>query len=101
MSSYSNEPPFDASMLVHFRERISAELVNKVNQEMVSPLGGVGFRPAKVANPKGQWKRRFSLNRVMTKLAHTSRACNCYYFFSNESFYSALTAVLCFFMSSF
>jgi transposase, IS5 family len=38
MSSYSNEPPFDASMLVHFRERISAELVNRVNQEMVKKM---------------------------------------------------------------
>jgi transposase, IS5 family len=38
MSSYSNEAPFDASMLVHFRERISAELVNKVNQEMVKKM---------------------------------------------------------------
>jgi transposase, IS5 family len=32
MSSYNNEAPFDASMLVHFRERISADLVNKINQ---------------------------------------------------------------------
>lgn len=38
MSSYSNEAPFDASMLVHFRERISAELVNKVNQEMIKKM---------------------------------------------------------------
>jgi hypothetical protein len=38
MSSYSNEAPFDASMLVHFRERISAELVSKVNQEMVKKM---------------------------------------------------------------
>jgi len=38
MSSYSNEAPFDASMLVHFRERISAELINKVNQEMVKKM---------------------------------------------------------------
>lgn len=38
MSSYSNEAPFDASMLVHFRERISAELVNKVNQQMVKKM---------------------------------------------------------------
>ena len=37
-SSYSNEPPFDASMLVHFRERISADLVNKVNQRMVKKM---------------------------------------------------------------
>jgi transposase, IS5 family len=38
MSSYSNEAPFDASMLVHFSERISASLVNKVNQEMVKKM---------------------------------------------------------------
>jgi hypothetical protein len=38
MTCYSNEPPFDASMLVYFRERISAELINKVNQEMVKKM---------------------------------------------------------------
>jgi IS5 family transposase len=35
MSGYSNEVPFDPSMLVHFRERINIDLVNKVNREMV------------------------------------------------------------------
>ena len=35
LSSYKNEAPFEASMLVHFRERISLELVNKVNRKMV------------------------------------------------------------------
>ncbi|CDN15242.1 COG3039: Transposase and inactivated derivatives, IS5 family [Richelia intracellularis] len=34
MSYYINEAPFDASTLVHFRERISANVVNKVNQMM-------------------------------------------------------------------
>jgi hypothetical protein len=38
ISSYSNETPFDASMLVHFRERISADFVNKVNQKMVKKM---------------------------------------------------------------
>jgi transposase, IS5 family len=38
MSSYSNDAPFDASMLVHFRERISAEFVNKINQQMVKKM---------------------------------------------------------------
>lgn len=38
ISSYSNEAPFDASMLVHFRERISADLVNKVNRETVKKM---------------------------------------------------------------
>ena len=38
ISSYSNETPFDSSMLVHFRQRISVDLVNKVNQEMVKKM---------------------------------------------------------------
>jgi transposase, IS5 family len=38
MSFYSNETPFDSSMLVHFRERISAELVNNINQQMVKKM---------------------------------------------------------------
>lgn len=38
LSSYSNEIPFDASLLVHFRQRISINLVNKVNQKMVKKL---------------------------------------------------------------
>jgi len=37
-SSYRNEIPFDASLLVHFRQRISAQLVNKVNREVVRRL---------------------------------------------------------------
>ena len=37
-SSYSNEIPFDASLLVHFRQRISVNLVNKVNQKMVKKI---------------------------------------------------------------
>lgn len=37
-SSYSNDRPFDPSLLVHFRERISAELVNQVNREVVRRL---------------------------------------------------------------
>ncbi len=32
---YSNEAPFDASLLVRFRERINVDLVNKINQRMV------------------------------------------------------------------
>ena len=35
MSAYSNEAPFDASMLVHFRKRIGGELVNRINRKMV------------------------------------------------------------------
>ena len=36
LSSYSNNYPFDASMLSHFRQRIGKDLVNKINQSMVS-----------------------------------------------------------------
>jgi hypothetical protein len=32
LSTYSNKAPFEASMLVHFRERIGLELINKINR---------------------------------------------------------------------
>ena len=35
MSSYSNDIPFDASLMVYFRERIDQDMVNKVNKKMV------------------------------------------------------------------
>jgi hypothetical protein len=34
-SSYSNEAPFEASMLVHFRERISHDAIDKINRQLV------------------------------------------------------------------
>ena len=37
-SSYSNEAPFDPSLLVHFRQRISVDIVNKINEEMVKRI---------------------------------------------------------------
>lgn len=36
LNSYSNEAPFEASMLVHFRQRIDIELVNRMNRSMVN-----------------------------------------------------------------
>jgi transposase, IS5 family len=36
--SYSNELPFDPSLLVHFRQRISWNLINKVNEGMVKKI---------------------------------------------------------------
>jgi hypothetical protein len=36
LNSYSNKAPFEASMLVHFRQRIDIELVNKMNRSMVN-----------------------------------------------------------------
>ncbi len=35
MSNYSNVPPFEASMMVHFRERIDINYVKKINLKMV------------------------------------------------------------------
>ena len=44
LKSYSNEAPFEASMLVHFRQRLGADLVNKINvsicQEKIEEKGG-------------------------------------------------------------
>lgn len=36
LSSYSNEAPFDPSMLSRFRQRIDIDLVNKINESMVN-----------------------------------------------------------------
>jgi hypothetical protein len=47
ISSYSNETPFDASMLVHFRQRIGIELVNRINQKMVKEMLDNSSTPVK------------------------------------------------------
>ena len=38
LSEYSNDPPFEASMMVYFRERINMDCVKKINQKMVMDL---------------------------------------------------------------
>ncbi len=35
LNCYQQEPPLEASMLVHFRKRINVDLVNKINKEIV------------------------------------------------------------------
>ncbi len=37
-STYSNELPFDPSLLVHFRQRIGANLINKVNERVIEKM---------------------------------------------------------------
>src|SRR6478735_12587986 len=37
-SIYSNELPFDPSLLVHFRQGISPNLINKVNERLVEKM---------------------------------------------------------------
>ena len=44
-STYSNEPPFDPSLLVHFRQRISANLIKKVNERMVEKMRKITPKP--------------------------------------------------------
>ena len=62
-SSYSNEAPFDPSLLVHFRQRISVELVNSVNGEVVRRLREISSSDSEKKNseresdaPKNQGK---------------------------------------------
>ena len=50
-SSYSNEPPFDPSLLVHFRQRISPNLINKVNERLVEKMRST--TPIKPEKKKG------------------------------------------------
>ena len=46
MSSYIKRARFDTSMLVHFRERISGNVLNKVNQMMVKKIQESTFEEA-------------------------------------------------------
>jgi transposase, IS5 family len=45
--TYSNEPPFDPSLLVHFRQRISANLIKKVSERMVNKIRETNPNPPK------------------------------------------------------
>jgi transposase, IS5 family len=35
LSEYSNEAPFEASMMVHFRKRLNLEIIGRINEEVV------------------------------------------------------------------
>ena len=39
LNKYRNEAPFEASMLVHFRQRLEMDLVNKINSRMCEENG--------------------------------------------------------------
>ena len=60
-SSYSNELPFDPSLLVHFRQRISPNLINKVNERLVEKM-----RSIPQLNPK---KKRIRSLKMSHKIA--------------------------------
>jgi hypothetical protein len=44
-STYSNELPFDPSLLVHFRQRIGANLINKVNERTIEKMREITADP--------------------------------------------------------
>ncbi|MEG4812802.1 IS5 family transposase [Microcoleus sp. F8-D3] len=60
-SSYSNELAFDPSLLVHFRQRISPNLINKVNERMVEKMRSIA--PIKPEKKKDSDGKNESLNR--------------------------------------
>ena len=49
--TYSNKLPFDPSLLVHFRQRISPNLINKVNERLVEKIRST--TPVKTEKKKG------------------------------------------------
>ena len=49
LSNYSNDIPFDPSLMVYFRSRISQDLIHKINQRMVK-------KTKKFCRKKGQKK---------------------------------------------
>ena len=60
-SSYSNELPFDPSLLVHFQQRISQNLINKVNERLVEKMRSL--TPIKPEKKKDSDGRNESPNR--------------------------------------
>ena len=51
LSEYSNEAPFEASMMVHFRKRLNLEIVGRINEEVVKGKESTS-NPAKVEEKK-------------------------------------------------
>ena len=59
--SYRNEAPFDASMMVHFRQRIDRSLIQKLNRRIVQR--GRGFKPSESTAKKSGGERTKKGNR--------------------------------------
>ncbi len=52
LSEYSNDPPFEPSMMVYFRERINMDFVKQINQKMVKDF------PEKTARELSEKKKK-------------------------------------------
>jgi len=68
---YSNEAPYDASLLVKFRERINVNIVNQINQRMVKKIQ---------EETEEESKKKLSLSKARNKRSPKSRKINtgCY-----------------------
>lgn len=51
LSEYRDDAPFEASMFVHFRKRLSLELVTKVNEKVVAEMLAIEDVPPEAATP--------------------------------------------------
>ncbi|MEG4396267.1 IS5 family transposase [Microcoleus sp. BROC3] len=60
-NSYRNEAPFDASMMVHFRQRIGQSLLQNINQKIVQQ--GRGFKSEEPNTKKSEEAERPKENR--------------------------------------
>jgi hypothetical protein len=56
LNSYRNEAPFEASMLVHFRQRLEIDLINKINSRMCEE-NGEKVEPEKKSSKEVKKKR--------------------------------------------
>ena len=58
LESYSNEAPFDASMMVHFRQRLTLDLVKAVTEKLVkSSRESREESPKKKSAHRKRWKK--------------------------------------------
>jgi hypothetical protein len=46
LEEFSNEAPFESSMMVHFRKRFSLEMIGEVNEALVTGLRGPETPPS-------------------------------------------------------
>ena len=53
LKEYQNEPPFDSSMMVHFRKRIDLDMMTEVNELLLAPSDGENVKEeTKQDNPE-------------------------------------------------
>jgi hypothetical protein len=68
-SNYSNELAFDPSLLVHFRQKFSPNLINKVNERMVEKM-------REITLVKPEKKKGFGRQKSVTQSRKIDRRCN-------------------------